>query len=50
MSQFGGKGVLLDILEKKVTPPFVPDFYRFNFDEKEFGKGESEFLNKIRIL
>ena len=29
---------------KKIDPPFKPDYFEFNFDEEEFGKGENEFL------
>jgi serum/glucocorticoid-regulated kinase 2 len=40
----------LDILEKRIQPPYCPDLYRFNFDENEFGKGEAEFVANIRVL
>ena len=35
---------------KKVKPPFKPDYFTFNFDEEEFGRGESEFLMQIKPL
>jgi serum/glucocorticoid-regulated kinase 2 len=39
-----------EIIEKRVAPPYCPDLFKFNFDENEFGKGEAEFLTRIRIL
>ena len=50
MQLYGGNKALSDILAKRTKPPFTPDMFKFNFDEKEFGKGESEFLGRIRII
>ncbi|KAM3129187.1 hypothetical protein pb186bvf_018742 [Paramecium bursaria] len=50
MTQWGDKHLLKDLLQRKIDPPFKPDQFGFNFDEEEFGKGESEFLQSIRPL
>jgi hypothetical protein len=34
-------------MKKKVKPPIKPNPIAFNFDEKEFEKGEREFRNKL---
>lgn len=50
MQEWGGDKKVQEILEKKIRPPFCPDIYKFNFDENEFSKGESEFMTKIRRI
>ncbi|CAD8068434.1 unnamed protein product [Paramecium sonneborni] len=50
MTQWSEKNLYKDLLLKKIEPPFKPDFFSFNFDEEEFGKGENEFLSQIRPL
>ncbi|CAD8163908.1 unnamed protein product [Paramecium pentaurelia] len=50
MTQWSDKNSYKDFLMKKVKPPFKPDYFTFNFDEEEFGRGESEFLMQIKPL
>ncbi|CAD8089331.1 unnamed protein product [Paramecium sonneborni] len=50
MTQWSDKNLYKDFLMKKIDPPFQPDYFQFNFDEEEFGKGENEFLSQIRPL
>ncbi|CAD8058949.1 unnamed protein product [Paramecium primaurelia] len=50
MTQWSEKNLYKDFLMKKIDPPFKPDYFQFNFDEEEFGKGESEFLLQIKPL
>ncbi|CAD8095078.1 unnamed protein product [Paramecium sonneborni] len=50
MTQWGDSNLYKDIYLKKFKPPHSPDYFSFNFDEKEFGKGESEFLAFIKPL
>jgi serum/glucocorticoid-regulated kinase 2 len=33
-----------------VKPPYKPNKFKFNFDEEEFGRGESEFLGQMSIV
>lgn len=39
-----------DVLDKKMEPPYKPNPIKFNFDEKEFKKGELEFLKQFEAL
>ncbi|CAD8161916.1 unnamed protein product [Paramecium octaurelia] len=50
MTQWGDQNLYKDINSKKINPPYVPDYFALNFDEKEFGKGEGEFLQFIKPL
>ncbi|CAD8082549.1 unnamed protein product [Paramecium primaurelia] len=50
MTQWGDQNLYKQIVIKKIRPPYIPDYFNLNFDEKEFGIGESEFLQFIKPL
>ena len=42
-----GKVNTEQILDKCLTPPYVPDVNEFNFDENELGDDEQEFTSNL---
>lgn len=36
-----------DLLDKKLTPPIIPNVLAFNFDEGEYSNGEKEYRKKL---
>ncbi|CAD8112967.1 unnamed protein product [Paramecium primaurelia] len=39
---------LIDILKRKIQPPFLPNLIKFNFDPKEFKQGEQQFNQELQ--
>ncbi|CAK91694.1 unnamed protein product (macronuclear) [Paramecium tetraurelia] len=39
---------LIDILKRKIQPPFLPNLIKFNFDPKEFKQGEQKFNQELQ--
>ncbi|CAD8095638.1 unnamed protein product [Paramecium primaurelia] len=38
-----------DIVNRKINPPYKPEPLKYNFDEEEFNKGDSEFRKQYAI-